>query len=267
MSLDWINRVLYWTDSHAKTVERADLDGSNRGTFLSLGPDAPGALVVDPVNKFIFWTDVEASKPKIERANLTGGDRRVIADTLLFQPFSLTLDHVDRRLFFGDNNQIESMDLDGTDRKIVPKKAVNAFAMSQFEQSVFWTDLSTSNIHRVNKYTGTDFVTIVARGPLQPYDLHVVHALRQPLSAPKRDECAMGVDGCDQYCVNTVGGYFCDCYSGYVLKSDRKTCSGMCKLNRLHSLGMMLSVVLQFLQIALEITEAAVTAVWLELTV
>lgn len=230
LSLDWINRVLYWTDSVAKTIERADLDGSNRGTFLTVGSSTPGALVVDPINGFVFWTDVDTAEPKIERVNLNGTDRRVLANTALFQPFSLTVDYVDSRLFFGDNNRIESMDLDGSNRVFLSHSAVDAFAISEFEQSVFWTDLSTSNIHRVNKYTGIDFVTIVPRGSLQPYDLHVVHALRQPQSEPERDECSLGIHGCDHYCINTIGSYYCDCYSGYILNADRRTCSGVYKL-------------------------------------
>ena len=184
--------------------------------------------MVDPVNGYVFWADADLGTPRIERVNLNGTDRKVIANTLLFQPFSLTVDYVDRRLFFEDKALIQSMNLDGAERVSLPKTStVNAFAMSQFEQSVFWTDLATSKIHRVNKYNGKDFVSIVVRGPLQPYDLHIVHTLRQPLNESERDECAMAIDGCDQYCINTVGSYYCDCYSGYVLNSDRRTCSGV----------------------------------------
>ena len=225
LSLDWINRVLYWTDSKAKTIERADMDGSNRGTFLTMGSATPGALVVDPVNKFIFWTDVDPVQPKIERMYLNGTDRRVIVDSSLVQPFSLTIDYVDSRLFFGDNNQIQSVDLDGSNRVHLSMNA-SAFSMSQFEESVFWTDFSTNAIHRINKYTGTDFVAIVAKKTLRPYDLHVVHAVRQPLGEPEKDECALGIDGCDHYCINTIGSYYCDCFSGYILNADRRTCSG-----------------------------------------
>ncbi|XP_025082446.1 uncharacterized protein LOC112557056 isoform X3 [Pomacea canaliculata] len=38
-----------------------------------------------------------------------------------------------------------------------------------------------------------------------------------------RDECSEGV--CSQACVNTVGSFFCKCYTGYLLGSDERTCS------------------------------------------
>ena len=40
------------------------------------------------------------------------------------------------------------------------------------------------------------------------------------------DECALGADNCEQVCVNTDGGFRCECNSGFVLNSDQTTCSG-----------------------------------------
>lgn len=226
VALDWIHRTMYWTSSHSHSILQADLDGTNQQTFLSLGSLVPGALVVDPVAELIFWTDVSVSKPKIERAFLNGTGRRLIADSMLKVPFSLTLDFVDRRLFFADGGSIESMNVDGSERTVVTSRAVNAFAMSEVEQSVFWSDLTTSYIHRVSKYNGTDHVTIRFGGGSQPYDLHIVHVVRQPLKEPEKDECAVNKGGCQQYCENTVGSFYCGCYPGYVLNSDKTTCTG-----------------------------------------
>ena len=38
------------------------------------------------------------------------------------------------------------------------------------------------------------------------------------------DECVTGTSECNQICSDTNGSYVCDCYSGYVLLSDGKTC-------------------------------------------
>lgn len=38
------------------------------------------------------------------------------------------------------------------------------------------------------------------------------------------DECAMGVSECDHICRNSIGRYSCECYAGYRLNRDRKTC-------------------------------------------
>ena len=41
-----------------------------------------------------------------------------------------------------------------------------------------------------------------------------------------QDECKSGNHGCQQKCLNKHGSYFCECYNGYQLNSDNKTCSG-----------------------------------------
>lgn len=40
------------------------------------------------------------------------------------------------------------------------------------------------------------------------------------------DMCAPGRHECDQICVSNNGSYVCDCYEGYTLNPDKKTCSG-----------------------------------------
>ena len=40
------------------------------------------------------------------------------------------------------------------------------------------------------------------------------------------DECALNISGCNQKCTNTIGSYFCFCYSGYKLNKDNETCIG-----------------------------------------
>lgn len=42
------------------------------------------------------------------------------------------------------------------------------------------------------------------------------------------DECQTGQHLCVQNCFNTLGGYRCDCYDGYLLNvTDRTSCYGM----------------------------------------
>ena len=40
------------------------------------------------------------------------------------------------------------------------------------------------------------------------------------------DECTLGINGCNQNCVNTEGSYLCSCFAGYHLISNQKTCVG-----------------------------------------
>ena len=41
------------------------------------------------------------------------------------------------------------------------------------------------------------------------------------------NECSERFSSCNQWCVNTIGSYDCDCYTGFDLKSDNKTCLGI----------------------------------------
>ena len=40
------------------------------------------------------------------------------------------------------------------------------------------------------------------------------------------DECGEHVSGCNQHCVNTVGSYYCSCYTGFQINADQHTCFG-----------------------------------------
>ena len=41
------------------------------------------------------------------------------------------------------------------------------------------------------------------------------------------DECSLNTDNCSQICNNTEGSFNCECYEGYVLEADLRTCTGM----------------------------------------
>ena len=42
------------------------------------------------------------------------------------------------------------------------------------------------------------------------------------------DECTLATDICNVHsdCVNTNGSYDCNCTTGYIIESDKRTCSG-----------------------------------------
>lgn len=42
-----------------------------------------------------------------------------------------------------------------------------------------------------------------------------------------QDKCALGTHGCQHICVNDgAGSHHCECFEGYTLNADKKTCSG-----------------------------------------
>ena len=41
------------------------------------------------------------------------------------------------------------------------------------------------------------------------------------------NECNQGNGGCEHTCTNTVGSYYCTCYTGYTLNKNGRTCTGI----------------------------------------
>ena len=68
----------------------------------------------------MYWTDW-GKPPKIERANLDGTDRVTLISHSLGWPNGLTLDFVERKMYWGDadTHTIEVANMDGTRRKVL----------------------------------------------------------------------------------------------------------------------------------------------------
>lgn len=51
IAIDWINEVIFWTDTGSNKIEQAKLDGADQFTILSDNLDEPRDITVDPVEK------------------------------------------------------------------------------------------------------------------------------------------------------------------------------------------------------------------------
>lgn len=86
--------------------------------------------------------------PKIERAGMNGDHttRTVIVKEDIFWPNGLTVDFSTRTLYWLDGRFkfIESMDFSGQNRKkILSKNILYPFALSLFQNKLYWTDWRT----------------------------------------------------------------------------------------------------------------------------
>ena len=48
IAIDWVTKKIYWTDSHLKLIEVANLDGTQRSVLFWNNLGRPRAIVVDP---------------------------------------------------------------------------------------------------------------------------------------------------------------------------------------------------------------------------
>ena len=186
IAFDWIHKILYWTDTGRNTIELiTTTNGPYRKTLLKFGLDEPRAIAVDPRDgqKWIYWSDW-GENGKIEKAGLDGSHRQALITTDIKWPNGLTIDYSNDRLYWVDAKQhtICTSDLHGGDRHVVMSSfeiLKHPFAVTVFEDYVYWTDWETETIHKANKFNG-NHPESVAVSLYSPMDLHIYHSLRQP---------------------------------------------------------------------------------------
>jgi len=72
-------------------------------------------------------------------------------------------------------------DLDGNNRHVLSISASfisQPYGLSVFENSVYWSDWNYKSINRADKWTGDNALTLINNLPIIPYDIKIVHPLR-----------------------------------------------------------------------------------------
>lgn len=131
--------------------------------------------------RLMFWTDWGVN-PKIERASMDGKQRTILHEKHLFWPNALTIDYPTHSLYWADSklHVIESSHVDGSGRRLVIADVIrHPFAMTLFEDRLYWTDWETKSVLSTNKGIGRN-ITEVLGDLIQPMDIHAVHPVRQP---------------------------------------------------------------------------------------
>ncbi|KAK9509474.1 hypothetical protein O3M35_006784 [Rhynocoris fuscipes] len=222
IAVDWIHDLLFWTDSGTRRVEVSSLDGRIRHVLVSYELEKPRAISVHPGEALLFWTDW-GPKPKIERCEIDGTNRKVIVTESIQWPNGLTIDYTGNRIYWSDakHHVIECSKFDGSDRKkVVTKGLPHPFAVTLFEDAIYWTDWHTKSISTANKATGSGFRTI--HGDLHfPMDIHSYHPQRQPNYT---NHCGNDNGGCSHLCLPNSLSFQCICPLGLKLTRNNRTC-------------------------------------------
>ncbi|XP_076470996.1 low-density lipoprotein receptor-related protein 4-like isoform X2 [Babylonia areolata] len=221
LAVDWIHDKLFWTDAGTRRIEVSNLDGSFRKVVIWERLEKPRAIVAYPARGTLFWTDW-GKTPKIERAGMDGSLRTTIANSSLFWPNGLTIDYATERLYWADakHHVIESAALDGKNRRTVINEGLpHPFALTLFEDELYWTDWYTKSINKANKFSGQPLETVRTRLHF-PMDIHTWHPQRQPAG---KDLCASS--NCSHLCLPNEFTYTCACPTGLQLQVDKHTCS------------------------------------------
>ncbi len=155
------------------------------------------------------------------------------------------------------NLYFRSSNLDGENRQLIFSSSMNTsflhhpFAVSVFDQFLFWTDWDMGTVNRVDKRNGK-MAEMIYDTSKRPMDVHVVHPLRQlknvenakngQLKSSKMSisenhrqmfselMISYEVSGCFIMLLTNNGDsdYSCHCPTNFFLADDGKTCEPDC---------------------------------------
>ena len=166
LAVDWMAGNIYWIQSNLDQIEVAKLNGSFRRTLITGQMVSPRAIALDCRQGILFWTDWDSDLPLIESASMSGEDRQVVyrvdvSDCWGAWPNGLVLDYVAHRIYWIDarSDSISTVTYDGKDYYEVLRGhelLTHPFAISLYENHVYWTDWRTNSVIRANKGNGSD---------------------------------------------------------------------------------------------------------------
>ncbi|XP_022692321.1 low-density lipoprotein receptor-related protein 2-like isoform X2 [Varroa jacobsoni] len=241
MAVDWVTRKLYWLDRTSKQLFVSHLNGTSRKVLLPRGISDPRAVVVHPGIGCLFFTDW-GHHAFIARLGMDGSNftRLVTYADKLVWPNALTVDYFSDKIFWADAHldYIEYADFEGKNRHTVlsGQKVPHVFALSIFDDWLFWTDWNMKGIYRAHKFTG-EGLQVLRNTSHRPYDIHVYHPLRQ---LPYSNPCEVNNGQCSHLCLlspNPAGIKFpaehrCACPEDFVLMPNNRTCIANCTISQ-----------------------------------
>ena len=134
---------------------------------------------------------------------------------------------MNRRVFWMDArlDYLDCINYDGSGRRTVSHGTFikHPFALSIFEDFIYYTDWSPNMVSRINKRNG-GLKMVFKHSMKKPMDITVVHPALQP-SHGAVNYCKDAK--CSKLCVLRPKGYACKCPLGQQLKKDNRTCEGM----------------------------------------
>lgn len=215
-------------------MEASTLDGRYRRVLISQGLEEPRAVALNPLEGYMYWSDW-GSNVHIGKAGMDGSNPKVLINSSLGWPNALTIAYDTEELFWADAREdyIAVSDLNGQNIRVVARrsddnptlKLHHVFAISIWDEFIYWTDWETKSIERCHKYDGNNCDDLSATMVHRPMDLRVVHPLRQP---KRVNPCKTA--NCSTLCFLKPEApyYTCACPENYVLAKDGVSCVSNC---------------------------------------
>lgn len=207
----FIPSYLYWTDwGDHSLIGKIGMDGTNRSVIVDTKITWPNGLTLDYINSRIYWAD--AREDYIEFASLDGSNRHTGEGAAAFpappgrgggraldgsweqepgllgtvpssggSPVPLT---GGRGLGCGRVAQGSPLLSRPLPPAVLSQDIPHIFALTLFEDFIYWTDWETKSINRAHKTTGAN-KTLLISTLHRPMDIHIYHPYRQPDGEPR----------------------------------------------------------------------------------
>lgn len=173
----WIERnEIYWADSKAKSIARANINGSNWERIVDFGIQSVESVSVDWLAGNIYWSDTFYKRIEVTRLASYARYRRVLIWNNLYEPRSICLIPSQGVMLWsdwgaGNAGTIERSSLDGTQRSVLLHKVkANSLTVNYEEKRIYYVNLLTSTIESID-IEGRSKVTIVASMEDKPVTL------------------------------------------------------------------------------------------------
>nr|QQK84939.1 vitellogenin receptor [Chrysoperla nipponensis] len=227
LAIDWITGNIYFTDSELQHIGVCTNDGLHCTIIANKYISKPRGIVLHIVERNMYWTDW-GETPEIARASMDGeNDISFVSNNILW-PNGLTIDVPNNRLYWIDakKNTIESIKLDGTDRRIILGGIVrHPYSIAVFENRIYWTDWMEHALLSCDKFTGKNRTTLVTHNLGDIYGIHIYHSALFP-----KVENLCAYSECSHICMlSSVSGYKCACPPNHELNNDKHTCRAISK--------------------------------------
>uniref|UniRef100_A0A7M4EIL7 Low-density lipoprotein receptor-related protein 1B n=1 Tax=Crocodylus porosus TaxID=8502 RepID=A0A7M4EIL7_CROPO len=226
LAVDWIGKNLYWSDTEKRIIEVSKLNGLYPTVLVSKRVKFPRDLSLDPQDGYLYWIDC-CEYPHVGRVGMDGSNQTIVIETQIARPMALTIDYVNHRLYWADENHIEFSDMDGSHRHKVPNQDIpGVIALTLFEDYIYWTDGKTKSLSRAHKTSGAGRISLINSWHAIT-DIQVYHSYRQP--DVSKHLCTINNGGCSHLCLLAPGKtHTCACPTNFYLAADNKTCLSNC---------------------------------------
>ena len=145
---------IYWTDSHANLVQRADLDGSNvetliRGSNPQITVQQMRGLALDPDEEKLYWGGTQMGK--VFRAFWDGSSPELLLESQEYRGLQeLGLDLDNGHLYWATQNGISRIEKGDVDYLVSSSGQFEYFTLDRQNDKIYWTTSSPNTVRRAD---------------------------------------------------------------------------------------------------------------------